>query len=89
MAMVELDEHGILHARGVTFGLEGQSLENFKDDARRVIRVVMGAGTESDLDLLAATDLNAMGVCNLFAAMAFEVDRGYQGEVAKSLREAS
>jgi hypothetical protein len=66
-----------------------EDLESYRDDARRVIRIVMGAGTQDDLDDLSTAGLNAMGVCNLFAALALEVDDGYQGQVAGSLRDAS
>jgi len=62
------------------FGACPENFENYRDDARRVIRVITGDGVkEGDEDLVVGMGLNAMGVNTFLAALAYEVcEQNYQ-----------
>ena len=47
--------------------------EGYREDARRVIRVLIDGGTKEDLHRINRTGLNAMGINNFLAAMAVEI----------------
>lgn len=73
------------HAQAVFIPLYLNSVEHFagyREDARKVIRVIMGETTEEEALELPEMGLNAMGVNNFLAAFAYEVlDAMYQCEL--------
>lgn len=53
-----------------------EHFEDYRADARRILRVISGNPQGDDLEILPQMGLNAMGISNLLAALAFEISEG-------------
>ena len=76
---------GLAHVTNIPLFLrDPNSFEGYREDARRVIRVLIDGGTKEDLNRINGTQLNAMGINNFLAAMAVEImDQMYQCNLPK------
>ena len=81
------DEYDIAQVRSILlFGVDPHNFEFYREDARRVIRLITGDGLqEDDEEMVAGMSLNAMGVNTFLAALAYEVcEKNYQCNIPKA-----